>query len=136
MSETTIWNEYKFERTVWADIQLANLCPGKDIKKIDALLTCNDTEKQFNAMMDIVLIMNEAYIRKASRIHPEEENKPLSRDILLDLDEDTFTNLTLIAMGKFKEDGEVTVLAEPKKEKAEETQSSSTHPGSSTSATP
>ena len=134
MSESTIWNDYKFERTVWADIQLAKLCPGNDIKKIDQLLTCEDTERQFNSMMDIITIMNEAYIRKAKKINPEEDFKLISREELLDLDEDTFTNLTLTAMGKFEKDGEVSVIAEPKKDEAEETESISTNPGSSTSA--
>lgn len=135
MSNTTNWKDYKFERTVWADIQLAKICPGNNIAKIDELLTCDDTEKQFNSMMDIVIIMNEAFIRKAKRINPEIEYKAISREELLDLDEDSFTSLTLIAMGKFDEDGEVTVLAEPKKEEAEETESTSMSPGSSTSAT-
>lgn len=134
MSESTIWNDYKFERTVWADIQLAKLCPGNDIKKIDQLLTCEDTERQFNSMMDIITIMNEAYIRKAEKINPEEDFKLISREELLDLDEDTFTNLTLTAMGKFEKDGEVSVIAEPKKDEAEETESISMNPGSSTSA--
>lgn len=134
MSEATIWNDYKFERTVWADIQLAKLCPGNDIKKIDQLLTCEDTERQFNSMMDIITIMNEAYIRKAKKIDPEEDFKLISREELLDLDEDTFTKLTLIAMGKFEKDGEVSVIAEPKKDEAEETESISMNPGSSTSA--
>lgn len=136
MSETTIWNDYKFERTVWADIQLAKLCPGNDIKKIDKLLTCEDTEKQFNSMMDIITIMNEAYVKKAKKINPGEDFKLISREELLDLDEDTFTNLTLIAMGKFEKDGEVSVIAEPKKDEAEETEYSSMNPGSSTSAIP
>lgn len=134
MSEATIWNDYKFERTVWADIQLAKLCPGNDIKRIEELLTCEDTEKQFNSMMDIITIMNEAHIRKAKKIDPEEDFKVISREELLDLDEDTFTKLTLIAMGKFEKDGEVSVIAEPKKDEAEETESISTNPGSSTSA--
>lgn len=134
MSEATIWNDYKFERTVWADIQLAKLCPGNDIKKIDQLLTCEDTERQFNSMMDIITIMNEAYTRKAKKIDPEEDFKLISREELLDLDEDTFTKLTLIAMGKFEKDGEVSVIAEPKKDEAEETESISMNPGSSTSA--
>lgn len=134
MSESTIWNDYKFERTVWADIQLAKLCPGNDIKRIEELLTCEDTEKQFNSMMDIITIMNEAYIRKAKKIDPEEDFKLISREELLDLDEDTFTKLTLIAMGKFEKDGEVSVIAEPKKDEAEETESISMNPGSSTSA--
>lgn len=123
MSEVTNFNEYKFERTVWADIQLAKICPGNDIKKIDALLTCDDTEKQFDSMMQIVQIMNQAYIKKAKRLNPEEECFEITREILEDMDEDDFTTITLIAMGRFDKDGEVSVLAEPKKEEADKTKS-------------
>lgn len=133
--KTTNWNDFCFERTVYANIKLSNLCPGKDIAKLGEVLEDNDTEKQFNSMMDIVLICNEAYIRKYSRLEPEKEFKAITREELLDMDEDTFMKVVMTALGKVDEDGEVTVLAEPKKDEAEETKSSSMNPGSSTSAT-
>lgn len=136
MAEKGYWNSYGFERTVWANMQLAKLCPGNNIQKLDELLTNPDTEKQFNSMMDIIEIMNKAYIRKYSKLEPDAEYKTISREELLDLDEDELGNLTLIAMGKYKEDGEVTVYAEPKKEEAKVNKSSSTTAGSSTLATP
>jgi hypothetical protein len=135
MAEKGYWNNYGFERTVWANMQLAKLCPGNNIQKLDELLTNPDTEKQFNSMMDIIEIMNKAYIRKYSKLEPDAEYKTISREELLDLDEDELGNLTLIAMGKYKEDGEVTVYAEPKKEEAKVNKSSSTTAGSSTLAT-
>lgn len=135
MAEKGYWNSYGFERTVWANMQLAKLCPGNNIQKLDELLTNPDTEKQFNSMMDIIEIMNRAYIRKYSKLEPDAEYKTISREELLDLDEDELGNLTLIAMGKYKEDGEVTVYAEPKKEEAKVNKSSSTTAGSSTLAT-
>lgn len=135
MAEKGYWNSYGFERTVWANMQLAKLCPGNNIQKLDELLTNPDTEKQFNSMMDIIEIMNKAYIRKYSKLEPDAEYKTISREELLDLDEDELGNLTLIAMGKYKEDGEVTVYAEPKKEEAKVNKSSSTTAGSSTLAT-
>lgn len=136
MAEKGYWNSYGFERTVWANMQLAKLCPGNNIQKLDELLTNPDTEKQFNSMMDIIEIMNKAYIRKYSKLEPDAEYKTISREELLDLDEDELGNLTLIAMGKYKEDGEVTVYANPKKEEAKVNKSSSTTAGSSTLATP
>lgn len=135
MAEKGYWNSYGFERTVWANMQLAKLCPGNNIQKLDELLTNPDTEKQFNSMMDIIEIMNKAYIRKYSKLEPDAEYKTISREELLDLDEEELGNLTLIAMGKYKEDGEVTVYAEPKKEEAKVNKSSSTTAGSSTLAT-
>lgn len=135
MAEKTFWNKYGFERTVWANMELSKICPGHDIQKMDDLLTQEDTVKQFYAMMDIVEIMNKAYIRKYSKLEPDKEYNAITKEDMLDLDEEELGNLTLIAMGKYKEDGEVTVLAEPKKDEAEETESPSTTAGSSTSAT-
>lgn len=126
---------YHFERTVWANIQLAKMCPGQNIDKFDELLNEPDTVKQFNYFMDIIEIMNKAYERKAKRLDPEHVEKIITREELLDLDEDTLTNLVLTALGSFKEDGKVSVVAEPKKEEAEETEFQSMKAGSSFSAT-
>lgn len=136
MAEKAYWNNYGFERTVWANMQLAKLCPGNNIQKLDELLGNPDTEKQFNSMMDIIEIMNKAFIRKYSKLEPDAEYNAIKREDLLDLDEDELGNLTVLAMGKYKQDGEVTVEAEPiKKEEAKESESSSTTAGSSTLAT-
>lgn len=136
MAEKAYWNNYGFERTVWANMQLAKLCPGNNIQKLDELLGNPDTEKQFNSMMDIIEIMNKAFIRKYSKLEPDAEYNAIKREDLLDLDEDELGYLTVLAMGKYKQDGEVTVEAEPiKKEEAKESESSSTTAGSSTLAT-
>ena len=135
MAEKTFWNKYGFERTVWANMELAKICPNHNIQTLDALLSQDDTEKQFLTMMNIVEIMNKAYIRKYSKLEPSAKYNAITREEMLDLDEEELGNLCLIAMGKYKEDGEVTVEAEPKKEEAEETKSTSTTAGSSTSAT-
>ena len=136
MSESTSWKDFKFERTVFADIKLAKICPGNNIKRIGELLTNDDTEKQFNSMMEIILIMNQAFIEKAKILEPGVEYKQITKADLIHLDEETFANLTLLAMGQFESDGEVSVLAEPKKEEAEVTELSSMNPGISTLATP
>jgi hypothetical protein len=54
--------------------------------------------------------------------------------LLLCLDEETLSNITLTALGVYQKDGEITVDAEPKKEEVEEIESESTTAGSSTSA--
>ena len=136
MSESTSWKDFKFERTVFADIKLAKICPGNNIKRIGEILTNDDTEKQFNSMMEIILIMNQAFIEKAKILEPGVEYKQITKADLIHLDEETFANLTLLAMGQFESDGEVSVLAEPKKEEAEVTELSSMNPGISTLATP
>ena len=134
MADTNIYGKYKFERTVWANIQLAKLCPGQNIQKFEDLMSTDDTEKQFNTMMDLIIIMNQAYEKKAKRLNPEHEENLISREELLDMDEDTLSTLALIAMGQFKEDGKITVPAEPKKDGAEESELPSMTAGSSSSA--
>lgn len=114
MSESTSWKDFKFERTVFADIKLAKICPGNNIKRIGELLTNDDTEKQFNSMMEIILIMNQAFIEKAKILEPGVEYKQITKADLIHLDEETFANLTLLAMGKFESDGEVSVYLKSK----------------------
>lgn len=121
--------EYLFERTVWANMQLAKLCPGGNIGNFKKLLEDEDTSKQMNAMIEIALILNEAAERKAVFLDPTHEKKLLTRELLLNLDENTLSNICITALGAYQKDGEITVDAEPKKEKVEEIRSESTTAG-------
>lgn len=128
--------DYGFERTVWANIQLAKMCPGNNIAKFEEIMNDEDTANQLETMINITLILNQAFERKATREDPEREPRLLTKDILLDLDDDTLATVCLTALGEMKEGGKVTVEAEPiKKEEAEENQSSLMKAGSYTSAT-
>lgn len=127
--------DYKFERTVWANIQLAKLCPGNNIQKFTEVLSNEDTAKQLTTLIEIAVILNEAYERKACHLDPNHEKKLISREMLLDLDENTLSDVCMAALGQYAEDGKTTVDAEPKKEEAEENESISPTAGSSTSAT-
>lgn len=137
MEENKVFDlgEYRFERTVWANIQLAKLCPGGNISKITEILEDEDMAKQLNVIMEIVLILNEAAEKKAAFLDPNHEKKLLTRDLLLCLDESKLSDLCMQSLGIFKEDGKVTVDAEPKKEEVEVIESESTTAGSFTSAT-
>ena len=86
-------------------------------------------------MIDIALILNEAAEKKACFLDSTHEKKLLNRELLLNLDEETLSDICLTALGVYREDGKITVDAEPKKEKVEEIKSESTTAGSSTSAT-
>lgn len=136
MEENKVFDlgEYRFERTVWANIQLAKLCPGGNISKITEILEDEDMANQLNVIMDIVLILNEAAEKKAAFLDPNHEKKLLTRDLLLCLDESKLSDLCMQSLGIFKADGKVTVDAEPKKEEVEVIESESTTAGSSTSA--
>ena len=42
--KTTNWNDYCFERTVYANMKLSKLCPGHDIAKLGEVLEDPDTQ--------------------------------------------------------------------------------------------
>lgn len=129
--------EIKFARTVWAERQMAKLCPGNNIKNFEKVLNSEDTDAQFKAMEDVIIIMHQAYDRKEKYLNPEHECTELTKEDLENLTEEELSNLAVRAFSDFKIDGEVTVETEPKKEEAEElpmSESTSTIPGSSTSA--
>lgn len=113
----------EFERTVWAEKRLANLCPGKDIKKLQEALSDDDTEKQFNLMEDMIIIMHDAFDRKAKFLNPEHIPTPLTKEELDLYTEQELTDLVSLAFASFDADGEVTVEAEPKKNEGKATKS-------------
>ena len=133
------FDDLKFERTVWAERKLAKLCPNNNIKQFGSVFDSEDTDKQFDAMEEIIIIMHMAYERKQKFYGNEFEHIEVTKEMLDNLDEQALTNLAMRAFKDFKLDGEVTVEAEPKKEGAEEipqkAESTSTILGSSTSAT-
>lgn len=111
--------EIKFERTVWAEKQLAKLCPNNDMKQINVVLQGDDTEKQFNMMEDLVIIMHQAYERKQKFLGNDYEPIEIGREYLDNLNEDELSQLAVRAFGDFKKDGQTLIEAEPKKEEAE-----------------
>ena len=109
----------KFERTCWANMELAKICPNRNIKQLGDILSGEDTFKQLNKMMDVILIMNKAYCRKYNRLEPEEEHYEISREELEDLSDQELIKLVNTAFGDFKEDGETSIEIEEKKDLAE-----------------
>lgn len=132
------FDELQFERTVWAERKLAKLCPNNNIQLFSKVLETEDTDKQFDVMEEMIVIMHLAWERKQRFMGNEVAHIELTKDMLDNLNEDELSALATRAFDDFKKDGEVTVNIEPKKEEAEElpaTESTSMIPGSSTSAT-
>lgn len=120
-------NEIRFERTVWAERQLAKLCPNNNIQKFQEVLATEDTTKQFDALEDMILILHQAYERKMKFLGKKFEPIELTREVLECFNEEDLANLATRAFADFKIDGEVTVDIEPtKKEKAEAQEAEST----------
>ena len=119
-------DDIKFERTVWAERQLAKLCPNNNIQNYQNVLATEDTTKQFDVLEEMILIMHEAYERKMKFLKEEYEPIELTRELLECFTEEDLANLATRAFADFKLDGKVTVEAEPIKKGKAEVQTEST----------
>lgn len=113
--------EIKMARTVWANMELAKICPGNDIKRIMEVLNDDDFTVQMNATLKIIMILNEAYERKEKLNDPNYEMNIITEDELLNTTEDELGTALNMALETFQKDGEQTVIAEPKKSKKKAT---------------
>lgn len=107
--------EIKFARTVWADRQLAKLCPGNNIQRMGEVIGSDDFDKQMGTLIGIIRIMNEGYERKAHFEDPAHEIEIVSEEYLENLSEEELMLLVNEAFEQFGIDGQTTVEAEPQK---------------------
>ena len=107
--------ELHFERTVWADRQLARLCPGNNIQRLGDVVDIEDFDAQMGGIISIIRIMNEAYERKAHFLDSSHEIDVITVEELENLTEDELMELCNLAFEKFGIDGQTTVEAEPEK---------------------
>ena len=119
------YDQIKFARTTWANIQLSKLCPNNDITRLAEITDGNDFAKQMDAMLNIILILKEAYDKKEKFNHPEFEPCPLSREALECMDENEIVVLLNKAMETFGVDGAVSVETTPTKQKGKNAESPS-----------
>ena len=117
-----------FERNVWSEKKLCELCPGNNINKLEEVFMIDDTKKQFGIFQDIILIMNDGYEFKrriaANRLGKEyKPEREISKTILDCFSEDETMQLVNRALATFGADGEVTIDAEPKKNEGQEIES-------------
>lgn len=115
--------DIKFERTVWAERQLAKLCPNNDIKKLGDVLTSEDFDAQMKAIEDMIIIMNEAHERKAHFLDNSYQMNVVTREELECMTEVELMELSNKAFSDYMEDGKTEIDTEPKKENAETTKS-------------
>lgn len=111
--------EINFARTMWANIQLAKLCPGNDIGRLEEIMSTNDFVKQMDTAINIILILKESYDRRAKYGDKSYEAEPLTREELEMLNEEELMELLNKAFETFGVDGETTVETEPVKKKNE-----------------
>ena len=107
--------EINFERTVWADRQLAKLCPGNNIQLLGDLIDKDDFDNQMDIIIKLIRILNEGYERKAHFLDKSHEIDVISEEELECMTEEEIIALSNRAFEKFGLDGETTVEAEPEK---------------------
>lgn len=107
--------DLQFKRTVWADIQLAKLAPGNNMKRLGEVLGSDDSTVQFETMMKVIRIMNEGYERQAHFNDPTHEMDVVTMEELENLTEEELLELSNRAFADVVNDGKTTVEAEPEK---------------------
>lgn len=114
----------QFARNVWAERRLCRLSPGNNIARFKECLEIEDSDKQFGVMEDIIMIMHEAYEVQMKYSGADYEPFEINHEMMdILLNEDEFMGLVQRALAVFDSDGEVTVMAEPKGKKKEQTKS-------------
>lgn len=109
--------EIKLARTVWANMELAKICPGNDLGRIKEVLDTSDSLAQMQGILKIITILSEAYERKEKAQNPNYEPHPITEDELMEWTEDEIGAALNQALETFHKDGEQTVIARPKKSK-------------------
>lgn len=110
--------DYKFARTIWANIKLSKLCPGNDVKKLGDVLAGDDTAKQLETMMQVIEIMNMAFIKKMNHEEPGVVYDQITREDMENMSDEELIELVNKAFADFNADGETTIAIEEKKEEA------------------
>lgn len=115
--------EINFERTVWAERQLAKLCPNNNINKLGEVFATEDFDFQIDTIEKMIVIMNEAAERKARFLDNSHEINVITIDELECLTETELMELSNQAFSVFYEDGKTEIETELKKAKADQTKS-------------
>lgn len=111
--------DIRFARTVWADIELAKLCPGNNINKLKQVVAGPDTAENLTNTMKVIVILSESYERKKHFEDPSYEMNPVTIEELQFYTEEEVMALSSYAFDDFDKDGKPTIEAVPKKENAE-----------------
>lgn len=108
--------DINFLRTVKTTVDLADLCPDRDLSKIDIIFQENVADAQLNAAK-LIHIMAEGYEMNKHFDDPSYEPNVISVDEILYLDNDTFNKLLEKAMHAFEKGVDRLVETEPEKGK-------------------
>ena len=124
--------EINFLRTVEATIKIADMCPDSDIANADKLFDGTYQVSQQTAASFMAILSKGYEDHKSFEDHGYEPN-PLTEREALSLSGDEFNELFVEAVSAYTGE-KPTVETEPPKSKKKATGSSSTEPGSSSTA--
>lgn len=100
--------------TVGASVKLAKLCPGKDIKRLGELLD-GDLVDTIESLMQMAVIMSEAYEQRKAHQEDGYEPNPVTIDELESLDMDEIGELFTAVTEAVTRDRKQEVLVKPSK---------------------
>lgn len=116
--------DYGFKMTVGASVEISEMCPDGDIKNIGQLL-----EGRFSQVSrtgaEFICALSRGFEAAKSFEEPGYKPAPLTVELLMTLDQETFTETQLEAMRAFKNDKQGTVEAEPAKKNEEKSPNAS-----------
>lgn len=84
--------ERKFLRTTGATIEIAKMCPGEDLGKIEALFNDTSTAKIYENIMKMAVIFNKGYEGREAMMNGTTAD-PLKEEELLTLTDEEFAEL-------------------------------------------
>lgn len=107
--------EVKFRKSIYAVQKLAKLAPGGDINRLGELFA-GDYASNIDAAAAFVVALNEAYELAERFNRPGYEPDPITKEMVLLLDEQQFGELVAEAMQVYKSQPEIRTT--PKKKGA------------------
>lgn len=107
--------EVKFLKTVGAVCEIAEHCPGKDLKNITALWANTTDVDMANNFAIIICAMSKGYESAQKWEDPEYTPNPVTVEELMSIDYDTFMGLFREATVAFYGDEQTVEAEEPKK---------------------
>lgn len=106
--------EVKFRRTVGADMEIGELCPGRDLGRIGDLFGDGMTFSDNVASVTRIMLILNKWAEATARLNdPDYVPAPLTEDEILTLDETDFADLQQEMMDAWARDTKRTVETAP-----------------------